>query len=93
MSLLLKECRWCGVSFVPTHFNDAYCCDGCRLEKRREDDRLKAKAFRPKSTVRPVREGVPTIDDVVSSVMKHKEKTGRLISYGKMVAIMERGGV
>ena len=90
MSLLLKECRWCGQPFVPAHFNDAYCCDSCRLEKKRENDRAKSKAFRKKQTVRQVRDGVPTIQDVIAAAIKHKQKTGRIVSYGKMVAIIER---
>ena len=45
MSLLLKECRWCSVSFVPKHFNDAYCSDKCREEKERETEREKRCRF------------------------------------------------
>ena len=92
MSLLLKECRWCGVSFVPTHFNDLYCSDKCRREK--EDERRKVK-YSPTyyRKTKGLSDGVPTIPEVVSATLDHKRNTGRLISYGKMVAIMERGNI
>ena len=92
MSLLLKECRWCGVSFVPTHFNDLYCSDKCREELHRDRGR---KSHLPNGFRRThkLEDGVPSITDVVSATMEHKDKTGRLISYGKMVAIMEMEGV
>ena len=97
MSLLLKECRWCGNSFVPAHLNEAYCCTECRLEKRRDDDRAKAKSWRLRQKSKRVASkivgGFPTIPDVVSATIEHKQNTGRIISYGKMVAIMEREGV
>lgn len=92
MSLLLKECRWCGVSFVPTHFNGLYCSDKCRRAK--EDERRKVK-YSPtyyRKTM-GLSDGVPTIPDVVAATIEHKQKTGKLISYGKMVAIMEGDGV
>ena len=92
MSLLLKECRWCCVSFVPTHFNAVYCSEKCKSESvmdRQKSTRLPA-GYRKTKTLE---KGVPTIRDVVFATMEHKEKTGRLISYGEMVAVMERGSV
>ena len=91
MSLLLKECRWCGQPFVPAHFNDLYCSDKCRGEKlkdRKKNARLPVNYRKTKK----LECGVPTISDVVSATMEQRKRTGRLISYGKMVAIIEREG-
>ena len=91
MSLLLKECRWCGNRFVPAHFNDAYCSDKCRDDGTKDKQK---KGYLP-SYYRKTKElewGVPTIFDVICATIEHKQKTGRLISYGKMVAIMEKEG-
>lgn len=93
MSLLLKECRWCGVSFVPAHFNDAYCSDKCRDERDKRRNRNGKKLSIEYRKTKCLIGGVPTIRDVVSATMEYRQKTGRLISYGKMVAIMERSGV
>ena len=92
MSLLLKECRWCGNSFVPVRFNDLYCSDGCRREK--DDERRKSKySHIYYRKTKCLSDGVPTIPDVVSSTIEYKQNTGKIISYGKMVAMMERSGV
>ena len=92
MSLLLKECRWCGNSFVPARFNELYCSGACRAERDKEARRgRKSPSFYRKTNW--VSEGVPTIPDVVQATIEHKQNTGRIISYGKMVAIMEREGV
>lgn len=92
MSLLLKECRWCGNSFVPAYPNDAYCSGKCRAERRKEKSNgKKAPVFYRKT--RKLSEGVPTIPDVISATLQHRKKTGKIISYGKMVAIMEGGGI
>lgn len=92
MSLLLKECRWCGQPFVPTHFNDEYCSDKCKNERKNERQRSARLPVEYRKT-KKLDKGVPTISDVVLATMEHKDKTGRLISYGKMVAIIEREGV
>ena len=92
MSLLLKECRWCGNSFVPVRFNELYCSDGCRREK--ENERRNINYSRPYyRKTKGLLDGVPTIPDVVEATIEHKQNTGRTISYGNMVAIMERSGV
>lgn len=95
MSLLLKECRWCGVSFVPTHFNELYCSGKCRderyKEKYMENNKKRKKLPVCYRKTKKLLDGTPTIPDVVAATIEHKEKTGRLISYGKMVAIIERG--
>ena len=92
MSLLLKECRWCGNSFVPTHFNDLYCSDKCRREK--ENERRNINHSRPYyRKTKGLLDGVPTIPDVVEATIAHKQNTGGTISYGNMVAIMERGNI
>jgi hypothetical protein len=88
MALLLKECRWCGVSFVPTHFNAVYCSEKCRRESVR--DRYKSDLPTGYRKTKTLEKGVPTIHDVVLATMEHKKKTGKFISYGKMVANMER---
>jgi hypothetical protein len=91
MSLLLKECRWCGVSFVPARFNELYCSEGCREERRKEANRGKKLPTCYRKTNRLV-DGVPTIPEIVASTIEYKNKTGRTISYGKMVNIMEKEG-
>lgn len=90
MSLLLKECRWCGQPFVPAHFNDAYCSERCRDERDKRRNRNGKKLSIEYRKTKNLIEGVPTIPDVVSATLVYRRKTGRLISYGKMVAIMER---
>ena len=89
MSLLLKECRWCGNRFVPAHFNALYCSNKCRRERDSARHAKKLPVYY--RGTRKLSDGVPTIPDVVAATIEHKEKTGRLISYGKMVAIIERG--
>lgn len=92
MSLLLKECRWCGNSFVPARFNELYCSELCRAERDKEARRgRKSPSSYRKTNV--LAEGVPTIPEVVSATIAYKNKTGRTISYGKMVSIMEKEGV
>ena len=90
MSLLLKECRWCGNQFVPARFNAVCCSDKCRreMDSARHTQRLPVYC---RGTTKPS-DGVPTIPDVVSATLEYRRMTGRFISYGKMVAIMERGG-
>lgn len=91
MSLLLKKCRWCGNQFVPAHLNAVYCSEKCRRDSIR--DRQKNALPNGYRKTKTLEKGVPTIPDVVSATMEHKRNTGRLISYGKMVAIMERGSI
>lgn len=92
MSLLLKECRWCGNSFVPSRPNEAYCSSKCKDEREKENRKSKPLPVGYRRTKRLLY-GVPTIPDVVAATIEHKQNTGRIISYGKMVAIMERGNV
>lgn len=92
MSLLLKECRWCGSSFVPARFNELYCSELCRAERDKEARRGRKSPSSYRKT-NGLSEGVPTIPEVVSATIAYKNKTGRTISYGKMVNIMEREGV
>jgi hypothetical protein len=90
MSLLLKECEWCGNQFVPTHFNVVYCSETCRHESvkdRQKRGRVPSGYRRTKG----LEIGVPTIPDVVSATMEHNKIGGKPISYGQMVSIMERG--
>lgn len=97
MSLLLKECRWCGNKFVPARFNEAYCCTECRLEKKRSEDRAKAKfrmaRKRAKKVAVKITSNFTTVPEVVAATIEYKQNTGRTISYGKMVNVMERGNV
>lgn len=92
MSLLLKECRWCGNSFVPSRPNEAYCSGKCRDEREKENRKAKHLPVGYRRTKRLL-DGVPTIPEVVSATIAYKNKTGRTISYGKMVNFMEGGGV
>ena len=89
MSLLLKECRWCGNPFVPSRPNEAYCSGRCMDEREKENKKAKPLPVGYRRTKRLL-DGVPTITDVVRSTIEHKQNTGRAISYGNMVAIMER---
>lgn len=91
MSLLLKECRWCGQPFVPTHFNDAYCSDKCRGEREKDKNKGKPSPALYRKTIK-LMDGIPNISDVVAATIEHKQKTGRAISYGYMVPIMEKEG-
>ena len=88
MSLLLKECRWCGNSFVPARFNELYCSGACRAERDKEARRGR-KSHSSYRKTNGLSEGVPTISEVVSATIAYKNKTGRTISYGKMVSILE----
>ena len=90
MSLLLKGCRWCGEPFVPAHFNAVYCSDKCKRDSIR--DRQKNALPTGYRKTKTLEKGVPTIPDVVSATLDHKRNTGRLISYGKMVPIIEKEG-
>ena len=91
MSLLLKECRWCGNSFVPKHFNDAYCSTKCRCDREKEKNKNKKFPACYRKTIK-LMDGIPNISDVVAATIEHKQKTGRAISYGYMVPIMEKEG-
>ena len=92
MSLLLKECRWCGNSFVSSHPNGAYCSSKCKDEREKENRKAKPLPVGYRRTKRLL-DGVPTTPDVVAATIEHKQNTGRVISYGKTVAIIERSGV
>ena len=91
MSLLLKSCDLCGNQFVPTHFNQVYCCESCRYDSKVERQRRKRKG--KKLGVDPVSLTTPTINDIVCSALEYKEKTGKLISYGYMVQKLEGSNV
>ena len=92
MSLLLKECRWCGNQFVPTHFNDLYCSDKCRGERDKGRKKKRQKLSIEYRKTKKLIDGVPTIPEVVSATIAYKSKKGRTISYGKMVNILETEG-
>lgn len=93
MSLLLKECSRCGTPFVPASFNQIYCCYACKRKSCDEKRKQRNVDNKNRRKTIPLADGVPSIKDVVRMTIEHNRETGRIISYGKMVAIMERGDV
>ena len=76
-----KACEWCKQIFVPTSHAQRYCpeCGALSKEERKQ----------MRTVVKAEAKPYPTIREVVAFSLEHEKRTGRYISYGRAVAMME----
>ena len=79
-----KACEWCKQIFVPTSHAQRYCpeCGALSKEERKRMRKVVTTGKRP----------YPTTQEVIAFSLEYEKRTGRYISYGRAVAMMERGG-
>ncbi len=81
-------CRVCGQPFVPSTPFARYCSEECELKALRDFRRRRA-AERKEQEAAARKQKPLTINDVVRWTMQQYKQTGRMISYGNAVVILE----
>lgn len=79
------ECR---KIFTPLHFNQVYCCKKCADESavRRKQEHRRKEREKKKHRVKLS----AAWDEVNAFIENYKQETGKFITYGKAVLLMEQ---
>ncbi|MBQ9861629.1 MAG: hypothetical protein IJO75_05150 [Clostridia bacterium] len=86
-----RLCMVCGKPFIPSTPTARLCSEACELKALRDMKRRRAAKRKEErgSPARSKRRGPLTINDVVRWTVQQYKQTGRLISYGKAVVMLE----
>lgn len=88
-----KECAVCGSTFESSRENTRYCSDKCRNRRDangRKRDRKSEKAKKANVESEKSKKPKNSIDDVIRFCIEYEKRTGRYLSLGKAVVMMER---
>lgn len=88
MECKLPQCR---KIFTPRHFNQVYCCAECYEEATNERKREFRRKRRIEENEKKMRKkSSKAWDDINAFMENYTQETGKFITYGKAVLLMEQ---